>query len=145
MLVHGAARPLLLLTFMSPTQRTQQYLRTRGFHVANCEKKLPTTAAGWKGPLVTQDLYGFIDTLAVDQMLLLAVQSTSGSNHAAHVTKCREAPAFVALSSHLQIEVWSWAKRGPRGKRKLWTLRRESLTSDEPVALIDRGTGYDDP
>ena len=27
------------------------------------------------------------------------------------------------------MEVWSWAKRGPRGKRKVYELRREEITA----------------
>jgi hypothetical protein len=119
----------------SPTSRTQKHLRDRGYHVANCERKLPATARGWRGPLLTQDLYGFIDTLAVDAFGVLAVQSTTDTHHNARKKKAIASPSFALLSRHFRIEIWSWAKRGARGKRKLWTLRRESLTHDQPMTL----------
>jgi hypothetical protein len=110
-------------------------LRDRGYHVANCERKIPATPRGYKGALFTKDLFGFIDTMAVDNHFLLAVQSTTDTHHQPRKRKALEAPAFAVLSRHMHIEIWSWAKRGPRGKRKLWTLRRESLTDEEPIPL----------
>jgi hypothetical protein len=50
---------------VSSTQRTQALLREHGFAVANCEHKVPCTPAGYRGRLVTQDLFGLFDTLAV--------------------------------------------------------------------------------
>jgi len=120
---------------MSPTQRTQKYLRDRGYVVANCERKIPATARGYKGALVTQDLFGFIDTIACDNMTMIAVQSTTDTHHNHRVNKAKSSPAFGVVSRHFHIEVWSWAKRGPRGERKLWRVRRESLTGDSPYPL----------
>jgi hypothetical protein len=117
---------------VSPTQRTQQLLRESGYTVANCERKLPATPAGYRGHLITQDLFGFIDTLAVKNTgRLIAVQSTSnnGGNHAAHVKKVLASKAARLLVYHMDIAVWSWAKRGPRGQPKVWTLRDEDLTA----------------
>ena len=31
------------------------------------------------------------------------------------------------------FEVWSWALRGPRGKMKHWTLRREPVGFNIPI------------
>ncbi len=61
---------------------------------------------------------------------LVAIQSTSGSNHAARVAKAilsTKLRRFLACDGAL-FEVWSWAKKGARGKRKLWTPRVEQLT-----------------
>jgi hypothetical protein len=113
---------------MSPTQRTQAELRKQGYTVANCERKVPCTPAGYKGLLKTQDLFEFIDTMAVNDFHLLAVQSTDGSHHSTRANKILETEVAKSLAYHMDIEVWSWAKRGPRGKAKRWTLRRESLT-----------------
>jgi hypothetical protein len=59
---------------------------------------------------------------------VLVVQATTGSNHVARRTKL-EAEGFTALwkGAGGVLEIWPWAKRGPRGGRKLWTLRREAL------------------
>lgn len=120
---------------MSPTQRTQHYLRGLGYIVANCERKIPCTPAGYRGRLVTQDLFEFIDTMAVANDHIIAVQSTDGTHHAHRVAKVLGTAAAQWLAHHMDIEVWSWSKRGARGKRKLWTLRRQPLTA----ALIVRG------
>jgi hypothetical protein len=121
---------------MSPTQRTHAYLRKNGMLLANCERKLPATPAGYHGPLITVDLFGIIDTIAINPAIegdMLWIQSTSGNNHNARILKILGAEATPILLRHVRIEVWSWAKRGPRGKRKVWTLRREGFTL--------RGTG----
>jgi hypothetical protein len=131
-----------------PTQRTQKWLRDHGYLVASAERKMPASARGWRGPLVTQDLFGFIDTLAVNDAHLLAIQSTSGEggHHAERKRKVLKAPAAPLLAFHMDIEVWSWALRlpGSRNKetgllirRKVWTLRREPLTA-QLIAKVAR-------
>jgi hypothetical protein len=112
---------------MSPTQRTQKKLRELGYQVQNCERKMPCTPAGYRGRLVTQDLWQIVDTwaLGVDHDLL--VQSTSGSNHNDRVKKALANEHLPLLLMRHDFEVWSWAKRGARGKRKLWTLRRTMI------------------
>lgn len=59
---------------------------------------------------------------------ILAVPATTGSNHAARREKLA-AEGFVDLwkGAGAALEIWSWAKQGPRGERKAWTLRQESL------------------
>lgn len=121
---------------MSPTERTQAYLRRRGYKVANCEKKAPITPAGFKGPLVTQDLFKMIDTLALPPaslglLRMVGIQTTVGASHASHRDKIRANPVAKVWLRYAQLEIWSWSKRGPRGKRKLWTLRREVFMLDK--------------
>lgn len=110
---------------MSPTARTQQYLRKLAYIVGNVEKWNPYAR-------IRQDLFGCFDTIAVDwpNRRVLFIQSTSHSNHNKRVAKVRGSKVFESLSDipSVEIEVWSWGKQGKRGKRKLWTLRRESLT-----------------
>jgi hypothetical protein len=121
------------------TQRTQQRLKKLGYDVAHAERKLPATARGWRGPLITQDLFGFIDTMAVNAWEILAVQSCSGVDHQKRVRKIMASPVARRLAYFMSIEVWSWAKGLPEGKprnkktsllirRKVWKLRRENLT-----------------
>ena len=38
-----------------------------------------------------------------------------------------EGYATLWKSAGASIEIWSWSKTGPRGKRKRWQLRREAL------------------
>lgn len=108
----------------SPTQRTLAELRKRGYTAAITEHFNPHAR-------VRQDLFGFIDILAVHPKgELLAIQTCSGEggDPAARVTKILALPVARLLACHCSIEVWSWARRGARGKRKLWTLKEESLT-----------------
>jgi hypothetical protein len=127
---------------MSPTQRTQKYLRDHHYVVANCERKLPCTPAGYRGRLITQDLFGLFDTMALNEHRLLAVQSTSGSNHPHRVNKILGSDVPALWLRYADIEVWSWSKRGPRGKRKMWTLRRTMISflgSDTLKAIEKKG------
>jgi len=116
-----------------PTQRTQARLRERGYEVANCERKVPISGRGFKGRLVTQDLFGFIDTLAMHKeewKRLLAIQSTDDSHHATRRAKIKANPLVKLWLRQCALEIWSWGKKGGRGQRKLWTLRRERVVLD---------------
>jgi hypothetical protein len=64
---------------------------------------------------------------------VLVVQATTGANHAARRTKLDE-EGFTALweGAGVTIEVWSWSKQGPRGSRKVWTVRREAVSALDP-------------
>jgi hypothetical protein len=80
------------------------------------------------------DLFGFVDTLAFNDLELLAIQSTSAGNHAARVEKmCEGLNRMPALRQFMTFEVWSWGERvvrnkdGRKAKRKRWTLRREKI------------------
>jgi hypothetical protein len=115
---------------MSPLQRTQKLLRERGYYVAKTEH--------WNHyAKIRQDLFGFIDTLAVNGNALLAVQTTTGSHCAATVKKVMSLPVARVLVYHMEIEVWSWEKQlsgdklksGKLDRRKVWTLRVEKLTA----------------
>jgi hypothetical protein len=106
---------------MSPTQRSLQHLRELGYRPAVVEKVIPRT-------FIKQDCFG-VDLIALKPgSPVLAIQTTTGSNHAARRTKL-EAEGFITLwtGAGAVLEIWSWKKQGLRGKRKLWTLRRETL------------------
>lgn len=78
---------------------------------------------------IRQDLFGFIDVLAVGGGFgVLAVQCTSGAHVSDRVAKIRDLPAVRTwLETPARIEVWGWRKVGPRGQRKLWEVRRVML------------------
>jgi hypothetical protein len=106
---------------MSPTARSLQHLRELGYQAKVVEKWNPFAK-------IRQDLFGG-DLLALKAgEPVLIIQATSGSNHAARRTKLEE-EGFVALwkGAGAVLEVWSWAKQGPRGRRKVWQVRREAL------------------
>ncbi len=104
----------------SPTQRTLAECRKREWRACVVEKWIPQVRR-------RVDVFGFGDILALDgNPGSLLIQATSTPHSANRVTKIREdcnAAAREWLQAGNRIEVWGWAKRGARGKRKLWTLR----------------------
>lgn len=112
----------------SPTQRSLKRLRELGYVAQVVERWCPFSRR-------RIDLWGIVDIMAVHPGAgVLAVQATSGNggNHAARRDKAMENENLpTILEAGVQFELWSWAKRGPRGKRKLWTLRREPITLDD--------------
>jgi hypothetical protein len=89
---------------MTPTQRTLAKLRADGWTTAIVEH--------WNAHArVRQDLFGFIDILALRDGETLAVQATSGSNVAARVAKIAESEtAPIVRKAGWRIEVWGWRK-----------------------------------
>lgn len=112
----------------SPTARTLEALRKRGFLAAVVERRLPHC-------FTTLDLFGFIDVVALDGLPgLLGVQTTTQANAAARVTKIVEECGPAArrwLAAGNRIEVHGWAKRGSAGARKLWTVSVLTLTEKD--------------
>ena len=89
---------------MTPTQRSLAKLRADGWTTAIVEH--------WNAHArVRQDLFGFIDILALRDGETLAVQATSGSNVAARVAKIAESEtAPIVRKAGWRIEVWGWRK-----------------------------------
>jgi hypothetical protein len=132
----------------SPTQRTLAECRRLGFQAGVVEKRISTMTfkpkPGTKpNPFssVTIDLFGFIDILALGDGSTYAIQTTSTPHLADRKAKIESLPTLAAvLDAGWLVECWGWAKRGKRGKRKLWTLRRERLVGpgtwqEIPLAL----------
>jgi len=72
---------------------------------------------------VRQDLFGFIDLVALTGNGILAVQVTSAANHAARRTKILglDAARDWCLAGG-SIEVWSYRRKG-----RAWLLRRDPV------------------
>jgi len=107
----------------SPTSRSLEQLKKDGYFAQVVERWNPYAK-------IRQDLFGVIDIVAIKatEMGVLAIQATSGSNTYARVVKCLESPFLAAwLGSGNRLEVWGWAKRGARGERKLWTLKKTPI------------------
>lgn len=109
---------------MSPTQRSVQKLKAEGWLVAIVEHWNPYAK-------VRQDLFGFIDILALCGDSLLAIQTTTGSNVSARIKKIQalQAAQLWLESNNRKIIVHGWTKMGPRGKRKLWTCHEHFITA----------------
>ena len=107
----------------SITQRTLKYLRAAGYVCGIVEH--------WNSFCrVRQDLFGFIDIIAIDTKgkRIIAVQTTSGSHHSDRVTKIKmEERAIDWTEGGGSIMMISWTKAGEKGKRKAWTPRMEMI------------------
>jgi hypothetical protein len=77
---------------------------------------------------------------------LITVQTTSGSNVSARLTKIAACPgALLWLQSPTRrIEVHGWRKVGERGKRKTWQCRRVEVTLEDLKAPISSLPESDD-
>lgn len=74
------------------------------------------------------DLFDCIDVVACGEGFILGIQACAGASHAARMAKAKASPKIAGwLAGGGLFEVWSWAKRGGRGKRKVWTCRKERL------------------
>ena len=106
---------------MSPTARSLQHLRALGYRAQVVERWNPFAK-------IRQDLFGGNIVALKSGEPVLVVQATSATNHAARRTKLEE-QGFAALwtGAGARLEIWSWAKAGARGTRKVWTVRREAL------------------
>jgi hypothetical protein len=109
---------------MTPTQRSLKYLRDQGYTPWIVEKYNSFAR-------IRQDLYGFIDIVAIRKDLpgVLGIQTTSGSNVSAHLLKIKENPHFLTWrAAGNLVHVHGWRKVGERGKRKLWDVRIEDVS-----------------
>ena len=107
----------------SPTSRTLGALRDEGWIAAVVEHFNPFAK-------IRQDLFGFADIIAFKDDKVLLVQCTSGSNVASRMTKLQAsdiAKVWADGATSRRLQVWGWAQRGARGKRKRWTARRLTL------------------
>ena len=115
----------------SPTSRTLKHLRKEGYTAVVAEKF---------NYFIKKriDLFGWIDICAIhpDKKGVLGVQTTSTTNLSARIKKAK---ALNSLKVWLQAgniaEFHGWAKRGARGKRKLWTLKEVIVTLDDLKTL----------
>ena len=86
----------------SPTQRSLALLRERGFQAEVTERWNP-----WAK--VRQDLFGWVDILALGDGQTWAIQTTSRSNMSSRVKKIEESPILPeAIRAGWRIEVHGW-------------------------------------
>lgn len=98
---------------VSPTQNTIRILKDEGYLVAVVERWNPHAK-------IRQDLFGFIDVLAVKADETLAVQTTTKANMSARIRKISESEnvGFVR-DAGWRIEVHGWYKVKNRWQVKI--------------------------
>jgi len=113
----------------SPTKRTLEKCKKHGWTVAVVER--------WNQfAKVRQDLFGFVDVVAMSGQGFVGIQSTSGSNVSSRIAKIREEPrAAEWLKCGGRIFVHGWRKLVKTGR---WECREIEIT---PAVLA--GGDYD--
>lgn len=119
---------------MSPTARALAQLRKDGWLAEVVERFIP-------GARVRKDLFGFIDIAAIHPPIaphtvfhvgIFGVQVTTKAHMADRLAKIAAPPcvekARIYLNNGNTLEIWGYAKQGPRGGRKTWTLTRRVVT-----------------
>lgn len=121
--------------------RTLQELRREGFVTAECDRRM--------GPFLVKDLYGFGDVMAYDPQHQRRMRLVNGclEDVQPHIRKYLEGdtennPPKFGPNEHLkhlmaegfELYIYSFVKRGARGKRKLWVCRKwQAVCSPEGV------------
>jgi hypothetical protein len=111
---------------VTPTARSLEALRERGCLAAVVEK--------WNAHArIRQDLFGFGDILAIEpgRPGVLIVQACIADDITKRLEKLQTEPVAERVRRVLEagnrVLIMGWAKRGARGKRKVWTLREIAL------------------
>ena len=125
---------------MTPTQRTLAAMREQGRLCAIAEK-----FNAFVGPHgIRQDLFGFIDIVAIDPVKGIVAVQSCGQDWSGHVKKMLEErnENMYAWIKHAPIELWAWRKvklqRG--GKAERWSPRvgDVKLLADGTLAIEER-------
>lgn len=120
---------------ISTTAMALAECRKRGWDADKVEQRLPRC-------FITRDLFGCIDIVALGEGTIIGLQVTGGQagNHAARRAKAIAEPRLRRwLAAGGRFEVWSYALRGAKGKRKLYTLREDPVTlADLPAVGLSR-------
>lgn len=102
----------------SPTSRTLEELRKRGFPLVQVVEKWNPHAK------IRQDLYGIIDVLAVSDEEIVAVQATDGTSVSKRLAKMAESKALpILINCGIRVFVHGWRKNS-KGR---WVLREVEL------------------
>jgi len=95
---------------MSPTQLTLRKLKTDGWTTLAIVEHWNPFAR--KGMGIRQDLFGFIDVLAVKDGDTFGIQCTTFNNRLARVRKIEDSEHLPVLrKANWSLEVWGWHKK----------------------------------
>jgi len=136
---------------MSPTQRTLQNLRERGYFVEVVERWNPHAR-------IRQDLFKWVDLVAVKAgEPILGVQTTTGSNASARIQKALGNPAlshWLRAGGRLAVFAWTphkrrlvdggWSSRPTYDLRELEVSLAEVEAQDGPAAVVIGPEGVPD-
>jgi len=106
----------------SPTERSLNYLRKQGYTVAVVERWNPHIK-------IRQDLFGFVDLLAIRRGETLAVQTTTGDHLADRIAKLDDPKVLAKVAAVREagwkIHMHGWRKSARSGH---WELREVDVS-----------------
>ena len=120
---------------VSPTQRTLKANKDSG-RICGIVERFQQYGGKFG---IRQDLFGFIDIIAIDpEQGIVAIQST-GQDWSGHVSKILDKKEIVSKwLEHAPLELWSWRKvkkvRG--GKAMIWKARVGDFLLDKDGKLF---------
>jgi hypothetical protein len=116
-----------------PLERTKQHYQKAGWTVGIVERFNPHVPP--RG--IRQDLYGFIDAVAIraDQPGVTALQacSTDFAEHLVKIMENEHARTWLQAGNRIVLVAWTKSERGTGG----WTVREREIT----LAEIERQRG----
>jgi len=121
-----------------PVERSLRWYRKEGFFAFSVSRWVPQARR-------TIDFAGFADIIAFcpRRAVIVACQATTTAHQATRATK------ILGLSSAAgwwksggDIVVHGWAKKGPRGKRKVWTLTERRIATGWGDSLLSPPRDY---
>ena len=116
----------------SPTTRSLALLREQGYTVAVVEKWNPHAR-------IRQDLFGFIDILAIKRGETLAVQATA-SGVSARLKKINDSELLPKVrEAGWTIQIWGWTKSAKTGK---YVLSYRHLLKEAYQAGFEDGLAF---
>lgn len=110
----------------SPTSRTLAWMRDMGWDVAVVERYLHAVHK-------RVDAFGFIDILAFDDDIVIAIQATSTPNIQSRIKKILDSTVAYrwAQDHHREIWVVGWKKYAKPINRKWWRETLHVITLEE--------------
>ena len=117
----------------SPTEHSLALLRAAAWTVGIVERWI-------QARMIRIDFLGFADAVGClpDRREIAAFQFCCSGDVSKRVTKIQAEPrASSWLAAGGRIYVIGWAKRGPRGKRKVWTPRIVQVVASGSIELAE--------
>jgi len=106
---------------VSLTQKSLQKWKSEGWTCARVEHFNPYIG-------ITQDLYGFIDILAMKEGEgFVGIQTTSRNHISTRINKMRSLSTpktFLEAGGRIVVEGWDKHRKDKQGKRELWRVKQ---------------------
>jgi len=126
---------------ISPLQRTLKAMREQG-RICGIVERFNTHVGAFG---IRQDLFGFIDVIAIDPVNGIIAVQACGSDFSSHVHKLLEERNDIVFEwlKHGKLELWGWrmVKLNRGGKAMRWRPRVADITLvNGELHLIERST-----